>query len=105
MACRCCGDVSQAAPLPLPIPKSNAAPSLLADIALAKYDDHLPAYRQGERFGREGIQLPRSTLTEWLGRTAVLLQPLTDAMAAHVLEAAKLHADDTPVPVLAPGAG
>jgi transposase len=105
MACRCCGDVSQAAPPPLPIPKSNAAPSLLADIALAKYDDHLPAYRQAERFGREGIELPRSTLTEWLGRTAVLLQPLTDAMAAHVLEAAKLHADDTPVPVLAPGAG
>jgi hypothetical protein len=44
MACRCCGDISQAAPPPLPLPKSNAGPSLLADIALAKYDDHLPAY-------------------------------------------------------------
>ncbi|QQP91235.1 IS66 family transposase [Skermanella sp. TT6] len=105
MACRCCGDISQAAPPPLPIPKSNAAPSLLADIALAKYDDHLPAYRQAERFAREGIELPRSTLSEWLGRTAVLLEPLTDAVASHVFEAAKLHADDTPVKVLAPGAG
>jgi transposase len=105
MACRCCGDISQAAPPPLPIPKSNAAPSLLADIALAKYDDHLPAYRQAERFAREGIELPRSTLSEWLGRTAALLEPLTDAVAAHVFQAAKLHADDTPVAVLAPGAG
>jgi len=105
MACRCCGDVSQAAPPPLPIPKSNATPSLLADIALAKYDDHLPAYRQAERFAREGIELPRSTLSDWLGRTAVLLEPLTEAMASHVFEAAKLHADDTPVSVLAPGAG
>jgi len=105
MACRCCGDISQAAPPPLPIAKSNAGPSLLADIALAKYDDHLPAYRQAERFAREGVELPRSTLTEWLGRTAVLLEPLTDAISSHVFEAAKLHADDTPVPVLAPGAG
>ena len=68
MACRCCGDISQAAPPPLPIPKSNAAPSLLADIALAKYDDHLPAYRQAERFARAGVELPRSTLSPWLGR-------------------------------------
>lgn len=105
MTCRCCGDISQAAPPPLPIPKSNAAPSLLADIALAKYDDHLPAYRQAERFAREGIDLPRSTLAEWLGRTAALLEPVTDAISSHVFEAAKLHADDTPVPVLAPGAG
>ena len=88
MACRCCGDISQAAPPPLPIPKSNAAPSLLADIALAKYDDHLPAYRQAERFAR-GRQLPRSTLSAWLGRTAALLEPLTDAVAAHVFQAAK----------------
>jgi transposase len=103
MACRCCGDISQAAPPPLPIPKSNAGPSLLADIALAKYDDHLPVYRQAERFAREGIDLPRSTLSEWLGRTAALLEPLSDAVASHVFEASKLHADDTPV--LAPGSG
>jgi transposase len=105
MTCRCCGDVSQAAPPPLPLAKSNAGASLLADIALAKYDDHLPAYRQAERFAREGLDLPRSTLTDWLGRTAVRLEPLIEAIAAHVFQADKLHADDTPVSVLAPGAG
>ena len=55
MACRCCGDVSQAPPPPVPLPKSNAGASLLADIAVAKYDDHLPAYRQAERFARESL--------------------------------------------------
>lgn len=105
MACRCCGDISQAPPPPVPLPKSNAGASLLADIVLAKYDDHLPAYRQAERFAREGLELPRSTLTEWLGRTAALLTPLAERIAAHVFAASKLHADDTPVPVLAPGAG
>lgn len=105
MACRCCGDVSQAAPPPLPLPKSNAGASLLAEIVLAKYDDHLPAYRQAERFAREGVELPRSTLTDWLGRTAGLLAPLAERIAAHLFGATKLHADDTPVPVLAPGAG
>jgi transposase len=105
MACRMCGDVSEAAPPPLPLPKSQAGASLLAEIALAKYDDHLPAYRQAERFAREGLELPRSTLTDWLGRTARLLKPVAERIAAHVLAAGKLHADDTPVPVLAPGAG
>ncbi|QCO03324.1 IS66 family transposase [Azospirillum argentinense] len=105
MACRCCGDISQAPPPPVPLPKSSAGASLLADIVLAKYDDHLPAYRQAERFAREGVEVPRSTLTNWLGRTAVLLKPLAERIAAHVLAAGKLHADDTPVPVLAPGAG
>ena len=105
MACRCCGDISQAPPAPVPLPKSNAGASLLADIVLAKYDDHLPAYRQAERFAREGLDLPRSTLTDWLGRTAALLAPLAERIAAHVFAAFKLHADDTPVPVLAPGTG
>ncbi|MBP2295093.1 transposase [Azospirillum rugosum] len=64
MAYRCCGDISQAPPAPVPLSKSNAGASLLADIVLAKYDDHLPAYRQAERFAREGLDLPRSTLTD-----------------------------------------
>jgi transposase len=55
MACRCCGDVSQAPPPPVPLPKSNAGAGLLADIVVAKYDDHLPAYRQAERFARESL--------------------------------------------------
>ena len=105
MACRCCGDVSQAPPPPVPLPKSNAGAGLLADIVVAKYDDHLPAYRQAERFAREGVPIARSTLTDWLGRTAALLAPLAERIGTHVMAAAKLHADDTPVPVLAPGAG
>jgi transposase len=105
MACRCCGDISQAPPPPVPLPKSNAGASLLTDIVLSKYDDHLPAYRQAERFARDGVDLPRSTLTDWLGRTAALLKPLATRIAEHVARSFKLHADDTPVPVLEPGAG
>jgi hypothetical protein len=89
----------------VPLPKSNAGAGLLADIVVAKYDDHLPAYRQAERFAREGVPIARSTLTDWLGRTAALLAPLAERIGTHVMAAAKLHADDTPVPVLAPGAG
>ena len=72
---------------------------------MAKYDDHLPLYRQSEIYAREGVELERSTLADWVGRSAALLKPLADAVGAHVMAASKLHADDTPVPVLEPGRG
>ncbi|MEI7610037.1 MAG: IS66 family transposase [Rhodospirillaceae bacterium] len=105
MACRCCEDISEAPPPALPIPKGNAAPSLLAEIIVSKYDDHLPLYRQAERFARDGLDLPRSTLADWMGRAARLLDPLAELIAAHVLGGIKIHGDDTPVPVLEPGRG
>ena len=72
---------------------------------MSKYDDHLPLYRQGEIFAREGVILETSTLSGWVGATAAALQPLVDALAADVVASDTLHVDDTPVPVLAPGTG
>jgi hypothetical protein len=78
---------------------------LLAHVLVAKYCDHQPLYRQTEMYAREGVELERSTLADWVGGACRLLQPLVDAVSRHVLAADKLHADDTPVPVLAPGNG
>jgi hypothetical protein len=77
----------------------------LAHVLVSKYADHLPLYRQSEIYAREGVDLDRSTLAGWVGATSELLAPLVDAVRQHVLSASKLHADDTPVPVLAPGNG
>ncbi len=72
---------------------------------VAKYADHLPLYRQTGMYEREGVELERSTLAEWVGGCGRLLEPLVGALRRYVTSAAKLHADDTPVPVLAPGNG
>ncbi|MDR6503955.1 hypothetical protein J2785_007148 [Burkholderia ambifaria] len=72
---------------------------------VAKYCDHLPLYRQSVMYAREGVTLERSTLAEWGGATSALLTPLVEAIRHHVMAASNLHADDTPVPVLAPGHG
>jgi transposase len=74
-------------------------------IVVSKYDDHLPLYRQAEIFAREDVELETSTLSGWVGATAAALQPLIDALASDVMASDTLHVDDTPVPVLAPGAG
>ncbi len=78
---------------------------LLAHVLVSKYADHLPLYRQSEIYAREGVDLDRSTLAGWVGATSELLAPLVEAVRDHVMSASKLHADDTPVPVLAPGNG
>jgi len=104
-ACRSCEKVHQA-PMPSrPIERGRPGPGLLAQVLVAKYDDHLPLYRQSEIYAREGVELDRSTLADWVGRSAALLKPLTDAIGEYVMAASKLHADDTPVPVLDPGRG
>jgi hypothetical protein len=74
-------------------------------LLVSKFADHLPLYRQSVMYAREGVELDRSLLAKWVGHSAALLQPLVDALRRHVMAATKLHADDTPVPVLAPGAG
>jgi transposase len=74
-------------------------------VLVAKYADHLPLYRQSEIYAREGVDLDRSMLADWVGAASHLLSPLVDQLRRHVLAASKLHADDTPVPVLAPGTG
>ena len=105
LSCRAC-DTVVAAPAPdHAITRGRAGAGLLAHIAVSKYDDHLPLYRQAEIFAREGVELETSTLSGWVGATAAALQPLIDALAAEVMTSETLHVDDTPVPVLAPGAG
>jgi transposase len=105
MACTKC-DVIVEAPAPSrPIERGLAGPALLAHVLVSKYADHLPLYRQSEIFAREGIDLDRSTLADWVGSASHLLAPLIDQIRKHVLAATKIHADDTPVPVLAPGMG
>ena len=104
-ACRQCQTVT-AAPLPAQvIDKGVAAPGLLAQVLISKYQDHQPLYRQETLYQRSGIALSRSTLAGWVGACGVALQPLVDALAAHLRGHTVLHADETPVAVLAPGAG
>src|SRR6266567_699952 len=105
LACACCERIVQAAAPSRPIERGIAGPGLLAHVLVSKYCDHLPLYRQSEIYLREGVELERSTLADWVGGTSALLAPLVEALRRHVMNANKLHADDTPVPVLAPGNG
>jgi transposase len=105
LSCRAC-DTVIAAPAPdHAIARGRAGAGLLAHILVSKYDDHLPLYRQAEIFARDGVGLETSTLSGWVGATAAALQPLVEALTAEVMASDTLHVDDTPVPVLAPGAG
>jgi transposase len=104
-SCRKCETMVQA-PMPeLPIPRGMVDASFLAHIAIAKFCDHLPLYRQSAIYARSGLDIDRSQLAEWLGYVAWLLAPLVELIAAHVMAGRVIHCDDTPVPVLAPGAG
>jgi transposase len=105
LSCRAC-DTVVAAPAPdHAIARGRAGAGLLAHIVVSKYDDHLPLYRQAEIFAREGVELETSTLSGWVGATSAVLAPLIDVLAVDVMGSDTLHVDDTPVPVLAPGAG
>ena len=104
-ACQRCDTLIQAPAPARPIARGLAGPGLLAHVLVGKYADHLPLYRQSQIFARDGIDLDRSTLADWVGGASALCTPLIDALARYVLGAQKLHADDTPVPVLCPGRG
>ena len=104
-SCRKCETMVQA-PMPeLPIPRGMVDASFLAHIVVTKFCDHLPLYRQAEIYARSGLDIDRSQLAEWLGHVAWLLRPLVELIAAHVMAGRVIHADDTPVDVLAPGTG
>lgn len=101
--CDACETLTQA-PMPAHlIDKGIPTTGLLAHVVIAKYADHLPLYRQEQIFARAGVAIPRSTLAEWVGVCGVRLQPLADALRDTLLNEAVLHADETPVPMLAPG--
>ena len=104
-ACAACESVVEA-PAPVrPIDRGLPGPGLLAHVLVSKYGDHLPLYRQSQIYAREGVDLDRSTLAGWVGAASELLTPLVHEISKYVLAAVKIHADDTPVPVLAPGNG
>ncbi len=101
-SCRLCERIVQPPAPTRPIPRSIAGPSLLAHVLVSKYDDHLPLYRQNEIFERMGAEIPRSTLIDWCGQAMRTLRPLVERIRERAFETDRLHADDTPVKVLAP---
>ena len=104
-SCSKCQTITQAAAPSRPIARGLAGPGLLAHVMVSKFADHLPLYRQSEIYARDGVELERSTLAGMVGGVTALLEPLVTALERHVVSADKLHGDDTPVPVLAPGNG
>ena len=105
LSCTKCDRIVQAAAPSRPIERGVAGPGLLAHVLVSKYADHSPLYRQSEIYARQGVELERSTLAGWVGGTSELLEPLVESLRRYVMAAGKLHSDDTPVPVLAPGNG
>ena len=105
LSCGGCERILQEPAPSRPIDRGLAGPGLLAHVLVAKYADHLPLYRQSEIYEREGVELDRSTLADWVGGASRVLAPLVEAMRRYVLNTDKLHGDDIPVPVLAPGNG
>ena len=104
-SCRACETIAQA-PLPsFPIERGRPGPGLLAQVVVSKYADGLPLYRQSEIYARQDIDIDRSTMADWVGCMAALLDPLVAAIGKHVCAGEVLHADDTTVKVLTPGLG
>jgi transposase len=104
--CRGCGEAVVQAPVPdSVVPGGLPTEALLAHLAVSKYCDGLPLYRQVQILERDGLRLDRATLSDWMGRTAWWLTPLWELLLTSVLSSPKLFCDDTRLPVLAPGKG
>ena len=103
--CRHCETLHTATMPAQPIDKGIPAPGLITHVAAGKYLNHQPLYRQEAEFERMGVPIPRSTMAGWFGELEVLLDPLVSRMSEALLSERILHADETPVPVLDPGAG
>ena len=100
MACRRCEAISQA-PMPSrPIERGRPGPGLLAHVLVSKFADHLPLYRQSQIYAREGVDLDRSTMADWVGKSTGLLEPLAEAIAKRAKGGTSLFADDTPLKML-----
>src|SRR3954449_5654362 len=104
--CRACEGAVVQAPAPeRPISGGMATEALLAHVLVAKYGDFLPLYRQAQIFARQGVELDRSTLCDWVGRACWWLEPLWRLLQRHVMASTRIFADDTTLPVLDPGRG
>ena len=104
-SCNSCDAIVQAPAPGRVIPRGIPGPKLLAHVAVSKFADHLPLYRQSVIYKREGMPLSRSTMAGWMGQVAWLLQPLIDGLQDYVLASPKIHSDDTTLKVLEPGSG
>ena len=104
-ACRCCQKLVQQPAVPEIIDGGIAASGLVAHTLISRFVDHMPYYRQETVNARSGVHTPRSTLASWCGQAGVALEPLHEALKHFVLQGPVLHADETPVAMLDPGAG
>jgi transposase len=105
-ACRACEDVVVQAPAPARLIEGGLpTEATVAQVLVSKYADHLPLYRQAQIYARQGINLDRSTLADWVGRAAWLLRPLHERLLMKLKGSTKLFADETTAPVLDPGRG
>jgi transposase len=105
LACRACEAVFQVPSPDLPITKGRPGPGLIAHVAVAKYCDGLPLYRQSDIYARQGIEIDRQTMADWMGHAAWWFAPLAELIGVHVMASPAIHSDDTPIQVLAPGLG
>lgn len=104
-ACRSCTDgVAQAPAVPRLIQGGLPTEATIAHVIVSKYADHLPLYRQAQIYARQGVDLDRSTLADWVGRAAFELRPVFDALMGNLKQSTKLFMDETRAPVLDPGA-
>jgi transposase len=101
-SCRRCEHITQLPAPSRPIPRAMVGPALLACILVAKFDNHLPLYRQQEIFARMGADIPSSTLVDWCGQGVRVLAPLVKRIRSEVMKTDRLHADDTTIRVLDP---
>jgi len=105
LACACCDRIVQAAAPSRPIDRGIPGPALLAHIAVSKFAYHIPLHRQAVMYARDGVEIDPGAMGNWMGSIVGLLAPLVDAVRRYALAGGKVHADDTPLPVLAPGNG
>jgi transposase len=105
-ACRACEEGVTQAPAPARLIEGGLpTEATVAHVLVSKYADHLPLYRQAQIYARQGIDLDRSTLADWVGRAAWHLQPLHERLLEHIRASTKIFADETTAPVLDPGRG
>jgi len=105
-ACRACENVVMQAPAPARLIEGGLpTEATVAQVLVSKYADHVPLYRQAQIYARQGLDLDRSTLADWVGRAAWLLRPVHERLLMTLKGSAKLFADETTAPVLDPGRG
>ena len=105
-ACRTCEEAVAQAPAPARLIEGGIpTEATVAHVLVSKYADHPPLYRQSQILARQGVNLDRSTLADWVGRAAFHLRPVHERLLAHLRASTKIFADGTTAPVLDPGRG